>query len=89
MIVAVAVILRAIAGVIVLMVQIRRVIVAVRHGFVAMGMRVFAEHRRDMTVQVMAVVVSMGVFMFEDVMPMCVLVSLGQVQVRAQGEERH
>ncbi len=39
-----------------LVVQIRRVIVAVLHGFVAMAMAVFAGHRREVSVQVMAVI---------------------------------
>jgi len=52
-------------------------------------MRVFAEYGRNVAVQVMAVVVTMGVRVFEHFMPMCVPMSFGQMQIRAHGEERH
>lgn len=73
----------------VLVVQIRSVVVAVLQGFMAMQMRVFADDGWNVAVQVMAVVVAVSVFVFEHFMPVRVLMSFGQMQVGAQGEERH
>jgi len=70
------------------MVQVWRVIVTVLEWVVAMRMRVFAEHGRDVAVLVVAVVVSVGMFVFERFVTMAVLVPFGQMQVGAEGEAR-
>ena len=72
-----------------MVVQIRSVVVLVLHWFVTMRMRVLAQHRGYVRMQVMAVVVAMGVLVFEQFVAMGVLVSFREVQVRTKSEEGH
>lgn len=71
-------------GVLVLMVQIRRVIMVVLQLLVTMMMRVFTGHGRIMGVKMMAVVVSVRVFVLERFVSMAVLVPFSEMQVRAE-----
>ena len=65
------------ALVIVLVVQVWRMVMVVCHRVVTMSMSVLADDGWRVRVQVMAVVVSVRVFVFEHFVPMRVLVSFG------------